>query len=82
MGARSFLEAYFQCVRGNQPVEANFAGQTVELVAVGVGGAIDLYVMFGYLFLFSFVVVGIEIESLFNLFRSDLYISYIYIYMS
>lgn len=50
MGARSFLETYFQCVRGNHPVETHFSGQAVELVAIGIVLAIHFKVMVGYLF--------------------------------
>ena len=47
--------AYLQSVRGNHAVEAHFAGQSVELVAVGVGGSVHVNVVFGYLsgYLFS-----------------------------
>ena len=56
--------ADLQSVRGNHAVEAHLAGQSVELVAVGVVGAIYVHVVFGYLsgYLFSVrrhIVIGV-----------------------
>ncbi len=46
---RSLFVADFQSVRRYHPVEADLAGQTVELVAVGVVVAVHVDFVFGYL---------------------------------
>ena len=49
-----------QCVRGNHAIEADFAGKTVKLVAVGVVRAVHVHVVFGYRFsVWRHVVIGV-----------------------
>ena len=46
---RSLFVADFESVRRYHPVEADLAGQTVKLVAVGVVAPVHVHVVFGYL---------------------------------
>ncbi len=44
---RGLVVANFQCVRGDHSVKTDFAGKSVEFVAVGVVCAVHVHVVFG-----------------------------------